>query len=128
MPVVIAGGALVFILLLALVKKHIFEISMKGAGFGFVLGVIVILALDLIVIFGVSDKEKLKGLSSQETRQEAISEVLVSGLGNINKVLGASSVKVTKTTKQQPIEDVLAGFMTLSDSDATKVKELLCPR
>ncbi|MDP3994744.1 MAG: hypothetical protein Q8P91_02855, partial [bacterium] len=40
-------GGFVFLLLFGMVRKHIFQVSMRGAVFGFVAGILLMVILDL---------------------------------------------------------------------------------
>ncbi len=124
---VIVGGVLLILVLFILVRRHIFNISMRGAFFGFLLGVILMILLDLIIVLGMADKAKIGKLLEKETRQEAISEVFISGVANLGHILGVSATTVPKTTKAQGVEEVIAGFLSLPEADAQKFKGLLCP-
>lgn len=124
----IGGGVFVFIILLAMVKKHIFEISMKGATFGFFLGLIVMLVLDLILIFGMADKTKLAKLTSGDNRQEAIQEVFISGVSGLGNVLGVTTTSNPKKEKPKIVEEIIHDYLSLPKDDAEKFKTLLCPR
>lgn len=126
-PVIILGGIFIFIVLFALVRKHIFQLSMRGAIFGFVAGVIIMLVLDLIIIFGMADKNKMAELTKGENRQAAIQDIFISGVSGIGNVLGVSTKAVPKTQKPTDVEEVIASYLNLPQDDAQKFKDLLCP-
>ena len=127
-PALIAGGIFFFIILLAMVRKHIFKLSMRGAVFGFVLGIIVMILLDLIIIIGMADKNKVKKLTAQEDRQGAIQEIFISGVSGLGNVLGMSTTTAPKVKKNKSVEEVIGDFLSLPPSEADKFKNLLCPQ
>lgn len=127
-PAIIIGSIFFFVVLIALVRKHIFQLSMRGAVFGFVAGIIVMLILDLIIIFGIADKTKVSKLSASENRQEAVQEIFISGISNLGNVLGVSTTARPKTQKPKALEEVISGYLSLPSSDAEKFKVLLCPQ
>lgn len=127
-PAMLIGGAFIFVMLMALVKKHIFEISMKGAGFGFLAGVIVMILLDLIFIVGLADKSKMSRLVSEENRQAVVQDIFISGVSGLGGVLGVSTTTTPKTEKPTNVEKVIADYLKLPTDDASKFKVLLCPR
>lgn len=114
-----------FVLLMAYVRVHIFKISMQGAVFGFFLGVIAVILFDIVVISAFSDKEKIRAIFSDGKPKEAISEVVFSGVSNLNNILGASTAIVTK--KQKSAQEVMGEIINMDDSESDKIKNLLCP-
>lgn len=126
-PALILGGIFFFIILFALVRKHIFEVSMKGAVFGFVSGVIIMLVLDLIIVFGMADKNKVASITKGENRQAAIQDIFISGVSEIGNVLGVSTKAVPKTQKPKDVEEVISSYLNLPQDEAKKFKDLLCP-
>lgn len=117
-------GIFVIFSLLALARKYLFKISMRGTMMGFVLGLILMIILDLVIIIGLSDKEALAQLKEGEKRGEAAQEVLVSGFSNLGKVLGVSTVSSKKPKNAQ---EVLNQIFLLPQSEAEKVKDFICP-
>jgi hypothetical protein len=115
----------VFVMLMAYVKVHIFKISMQGALFGFFLGVILVIVFDILVIFALADKEKIQGLFNRDKPKEAVSEVVFSGMTNLSKTLGATTTVITK--KPKTAQEVIGEILQMQDSDAQKVKSLICP-
>ncbi len=124
---VIVAGVFVMVILLAMVRKHIFRLSMKGAVFGFITGVIVMLLLDLMIIFGMTDKSKIDNLSQKENRQEAFQEIILSGMNNLGNVLGVATTTLPKETKPVTLEELVGEYLNLPKNDAEKFKGLLCP-
>jgi hypothetical protein len=116
----------VFVMLMAYVKVHIFKISMQGALFGFFLGMLLVIIFDILVIFALADKEKIQGLFNRDKPKEAISEVIFSGMTNLNKTLGATTTVITK--KPKTVQEIIGEILLLPDSDAQKVKTLICPQ
>lgn len=114
-----------FVLLMAYVRVHIFKISMQGALFGFVLGVAAVILFDIIVISAFSDKEKIRAIFSDGKPKEAVSEVVFSGVSNINQILGATTTVVTK--KQKSATEVMGEILNMNSNESEKIKNLLCP-
>ncbi|MDP3994747.1 MAG: hypothetical protein Q8P91_02870 [bacterium] len=71
-------GGFIFLLLFGMVRKHIFEVSMRGALFGFVAGILLMVILDLAIIFGMTDKTKVAKLNQEQNREAAIQEIIIS--------------------------------------------------
>lgn len=117
--------AFIFVLLFAYVREHVFKISMKGAIFGFFLGVIFVLLFDLIVLVTISDRGKLQSLFSGEKRQEALGELIVSGVSNLNQTLGVATI--VSPRKPKTAQEVIGYILSLPDEEAQKIKDLLCP-
>lgn len=124
----IAGGLFVLFLLIALVRKHIFQLSMRGAVFGFFAGIILMLILDLIIIFGMADKNKVKQLTTEKNRQEALQEIFISGVTSLGNVLGVSTTATPKDKAPKTVEEVIGDYLNLSPAEAAKFKNLLCPQ
>jgi len=127
-PVLIIGGIFVLVFLFALVRKHIFQLSMRGAVFGFVTGIIMMLLLDLIIIFGMADKAKLGELTESESQKETFQEIFISGVSGLSNVLGVSTNATPKNKKPKTVEEVIGDYLNLSDGDAQKFRDLLCPQ
>ena len=115
----------VLLLVLARTRKVFIEHAVRGGVFGFVLGMVFILMVDLIIIVGLSDKTKLQKITSGEAGPEIVKEVALSGLVNLSKVLGAQTILPTR--RSLTAKDIISDFISLSDSEAEKVRDLLCP-
>lgn len=121
--VLIVLGGFGFILLLSLVRKHVFSLSMHGAVFGFVAGIILMLVIDLLIIFGLADKQARQNLTKTKIKTETFEGLLVSGFNNLSKVLGVSTVSSKKPKSGQ---EVINEIFLLPKEETRKVKELLC--
>ncbi len=124
--VIVIFVAFIFILLLAYVREHIFKISMRGAVFGFFLGMVLMLLFDLVIIAALADKNKIQTLFSQEKRQGAFGEIMVSGLTNLNKILGVSTI--VSPRKPKTAQEVISDILLLPSEESQKVKNLICPK
>lgn len=124
--IIILFFTFLFVVLLAYIRKHIFQISMRGAVFGFFLGMVLVLIFDLIIISALADKTKIQKLFSQEKRQGAFGEIMVSGLTNLNKILGVSTI--VSPRKPKTAQEVISDILLLPDEEAQKVKNLICPK
>lgn len=98
---------------------------MQGAVFGFFLGVVAVILFDIVVISAFSDKEKIRAIFSDGKPKEALSQVVFSGVSNLNNILGASTAIVTK--KQKSAAEVMGEIINMDDSESEKIKNLLCP-
>lgn len=127
-PALIIGGLFVLFLLIALVRKHIFQLSMRGAVFGFLAGIIMMFLLDLIIIFGMADKNKVKKLTTEKNRQEAVQEIFISGVTGLGNVLGVSTTATPKDKAPKTVEEVIGDYLNFSPAEAAKFKNLLCPQ
>ena len=116
----------IFVMLMAYVRVHIFKISMQGALFGFFLGVIIVIIFDILVIFALADREKIQALFDRDKPKEAVSEVIFSGMANLNKTLGATTTVITK--KPKTAQEVIGEILVMPETDAQKVKTLICPQ
>lgn len=115
----------VLLLVLARTRKVFIEHAIHGGVFGFILGIILMLMIDLVIIAGLSDKTKLQKITSGEAGPEIVKEVALSGLSNLTKVLGAQTILPTR--RNLTAKDIISDFLSLSDSEAEKVRDLLCP-
>jgi len=116
-----------FLLLFVFGKERhlIFHSHKKGVIFGFIFGVALMLFLDAVMVLGVADRNKLKELVfGKEQKQALVSEVIYSGLNNLNNVLGVSTIIAPKKAKNA--EEVIHYFLSLPDEEALKVKKTLC--
>jgi len=115
----------VLLLVLARTRRVFIEHAVGGGVFGFVLGMVFILMVDLIIIVGLSDKTKLQKITSGEAGPEIVKEVALSGLVNLSKVLGAQTILPAR--RSLTAKDIINDFLSLSDAEAEKVRDLLCP-
>lgn len=123
--VLILVSIFAFVFLMAYVRVHVFKISMQGAIFGFVLGVVAVILFDIIVISAFTDKEKIKNIFSEGKPQEALSQVVFSGVSNLNNILGASTAIVTK--KPKLATEIMGEILNMNNDESEKIKNLLCP-
>lgn len=99
---------------------------MRGAVFGFFLGVILMLLFDLIIIAAMADKAKIQALFSPEKRQEAFGELVISGANNLSKILGVSTI--VSPRKPKTAQEVIGDILLLPSEESQKVKNLICPK
>jgi len=105
-------------------RHLIFHFHKSGATFGFIIGVALMLFLNLVIIFGLSDKEKLRKVFTKEGGKQALGEAVASGVNNLTNVLGASTFVTVKKPKNA--EEVLLYFLALPVDEANKVRENIC--
>jgi len=115
----------VLLLVLARTRKVFIEHALHGGVFGFILGMVLMLMIDLVIIAGLADKTKLQKITSGEAGPEIVKEVALSGLVNLSKVLGAQTILPAR--RSLTAKDIISDFLSLSDSEAEKVRDLLCP-
>jgi len=117
-------GIFLLLSLLALARRYLFKISVRGTILGFVLGILLMIILDLVIIIGLADKKALAEFSKSERRKEATQEILVSGFSNLGKVLGVSTVSSGKKPKNA--QEVLNQIFLLPKSERQELKDFLC--
>jgi len=113
------------LLILALLRRRVFHISMKGAVFGFFLGVFLMLFINFIIILGLSDKSKVQEFAVGEKRREAFGEIFASGVSNLGQVLGTSTVTLSR--KSKTAEQVMIDILALPKEEVEEIRNLFCP-
>jgi len=121
--VAIFFGIFVLFCFLAIARKYLFKVSLRGTLLGFILGLILMILLDLAIIIGLSDKKALAELKKGERRREAAQEVLVSGFSGLGKVLGVSTVS---SKKAKNAEEIINQLFLLPDDEVDRVRDFIC--
>ena len=117
--------AFIMVLTLARTRKIFIKSSLHGLHYGIIVGILVMLVVDLIIIAGLSDKEKLQKIVSGEVGPEIMKEIAFSGLTNLTQVLGSQTIIAPR--KVMTAKELINDFLGLPDEEATKVRDLLCP-
>lgn len=113
------------VLVLARMRKLFVQTSFRGAWFGLAVGIILMIFIDLIIIVGLSDKTKLQKITSGEAGPEIVKEVAISGMTNLSQVLGAQTIISRK--RSLTAKELINDFLSMPESEAEKVRDLLCP-
>lgn len=119
-------GLFLLLIFVAFIRKQIVHFSFRGMAFGLTMGIILMILIDLIIIFSFSDKAKWQKLSEEEGKAEAIQEIAASGVENLSRVLGVSTIVSPK--KPKTAQEVLDDYLNLPKNEAQKIKDLLCPQ
>lgn len=122
--VVIIIGVFLITLVLGLARHHMLAWSIKGAGFGIVMGAVLMLVLEGILLVGgkTAVGEIVKNTSTPENvrvfLQKNMSE-LASQIGTEPGTLGAAS-------EQTGPEVIISEFKNLESLEREKVQEAIC--
>lgn len=112
----------IIIALIGYVRKHYFKLTMKGAHFGFVLGVIFVLVGELAtVVIALYGYHTLDILSFKKNPQQ-IMELTRQSVGKFNHVLGATQSSTQKISATSILEEL----PQLSKQEEDKVKSIIC--
>jgi hypothetical protein len=117
--------AFFIVLVLARTRKLLVKSSFHGLHYGIIIGILIMLVVDLIIIVGLSDKDKLQKITSGEAGPEIVKEIAFSGMTNLSQVLGAQTIIAPR--KVMTAQELINDFLGLPDEEATKVRDLLCP-
>jgi len=82
--------------------------------------------INLIIVLGLTDNDKVQKLIMAEKRGQAAGEVLISGLSNLGNVLGVSSWDSPQRAKTA--QEVVNDFLALPQDESQKVRSLFCPK
>ena len=115
----------IIVLTLARTRKLFIKSSFQGLNHGIIIGILIMLVVDLIILAGLSDKSKLEKIVSGEAGPEIIKEIAFSGMTNLSQVLGSQTIIAPR--KVMTAKELINDFLGLSDDEATKVRDLLCP-
>lgn len=117
--------AFIIVLVLARTRKLFVQSSFRGAWFGLAIGIFLMILVDLIIIVGLSDKSKLERLASGEAGPEIVKEIAFSGMTNLSQILG--SQVVISRQRSLTAKELINDFLSMPESEAEKVRDLLCP-
>lgn len=129
-PTILQAGAIVllvfiFLLLMAQVRRHFIDWSMKGAIFGIFIGFLLALVLEGFLIVG--GKTAFSELLGWKNPPKPIANILDMGRGKLVDVLGVvdeipSSFADTKVSQDEAIKIL----QSLDPTEIKKVKALIC--
>lgn len=119
----IFGGVFIFLLLLGWARHHMLAWTLKGAHFGVLFGIVLTLLVETLIIAGgkTTLAEVFKNDKVPPIVRETISknlEELAVNLASEPRTLGAAG-KVNAV-------DVAGDFRELSETDQSRVRELIC--
>ena len=118
-------GVLIFFALFGSVRKHYFHMTMKGANFGFVMGVITILVIEVLVGVGFVYKSKIIALVSGKKDDTSLMALTQERFSQFNNVLGASTCEPPPAITPSATY-LLEQLPCLSASEQEKVEKILC--
>lgn len=126
-----AGAAivaiLIFFVLFGSVRKHYFHMTMKGANFGFVMGVITVLVIEILAGVGFVYKSKIIALLSGKKDETSIMGLAQERFSQFNNVLGVSTCESSPVISITPSATYLLEQLPyLSAAEQQKVEKILC--
>ncbi len=106
------------VILFGMVRRHVFHLTMNGAIFGVVMGVLLVILAEVALVMG--GKIVIQQAGGTGGSQQVV--------GGLNQVLGASGLGpvISVDEKGAGGDEVLQGFVKLSATDAAKVYEAIC--
>lgn len=115
--------AVLFLLFsIGMVRQHYFHLTMRGANFGFLAGILVIFLLEAvgvaILIYGPKAFEIVVGKHAPAE----VAQMTREGLGRVGAVLGQNSCVIDKPTATSLLELI----PKLSKAEEDKLKYVLC--
>ena len=118
----IAIAFLFFLFSIGLVRQHYFHLTMRGANFGFLAGILFVLILEavgvFILIYGPQGLEIVAGRHNQNE----IAQMTREGVGRLGIVLGQATQKGDRPTATNLLEQI----PKLSRQEEDKIRAVLC--
>jgi len=112
------------ILVLAQVRRHFLDWSIKGGIFGIFFGFLLALIFEGFLLIG--GKTALTEVLGWRNPPKMIANVLDLGRNKLVKVLGISSEIPESIAKNYSTQEVIGAYQSLSPKDASKVKAVIC--
>lgn len=112
-----------FILLMAYVRRHYLNWSLKGFWFGIFIGFLLALILEGFLI--ISGRTVLIQLMGWKNPPQVLQNFLEAGKGELINVLGSSTQNCKIETEAKP-QEVINAFQSLDPSQAKKVQQKIC--
>lgn len=113
---------LFFLFTVGLVRQHYFHLTMRGANFGFLAGVIFVLVIEslgmMILIYGPRAFEIVLGKYSMTE----VAQLTKQGVGRVGAVLGQTTCANDRPTATSILEEI----PKLSKIEEDKVRYVLC--
>ncbi len=110
------------VVMMGMVRKHYFKLTMKGAKFGFIMGIIFVLFIEIALAILISFGPKGLGIVPKNIGSNALLEQTREGVGKINKVLGVTTCSSGNPTATSLLEQL----PNLSIEEENKVRRILC--
>jgi len=129
-PSYLQAGAIVLllfflVLVMAQVRRHLFEYSLKGALFGLFFGFLLALVLEGFLIIG--GKTAVTEVLGWKNPPKPILSVLDIGKGKLINVLGVQTQIPTSLAQEKPTwGSVIETFQKLDPAQVKKVKDIIC--
>lgn len=113
------------VLVLAQVRRHLFEYSLKGALFGLFFGFLFALILEGFLIIG--GKTAITEVLGWKNPPKPIVNLLDSGRGKLVDVLGITDeIPTSFAQSESTLDQIIHAFQSLDPSQAQKVKTIIC--
>lgn len=124
-----AGGIILLlfllVLLMAQMRRHFVNWSMKGALFGIFWGFLLALILEGFLIIG--GKTAVIEILGWKHAPKPLLTVLDAGRSKLINVLGVSTdIPSTRAEERPTLDDAVSSFQRLSPSDSQKIRTLIC--
>lgn len=108
----------ILVLMMAQLRRHFVDWSIKGALFGLFFGFLLALVLEGFLIIG--GKTAITQVLGWKDAPKPIANLLEAGRSELIKVLG------TKTKLNPTFDDAVVFFQSLNPSEAQKLKNFIC--
>ncbi|KKQ75148.1 MAG: hypothetical protein US96_C0016G0002 [Candidatus Woesebacteria bacterium GW2011_GWB1_38_5b] len=118
---------LIFLLILTMasVRRHFLEWTVKGAGFGIVLGFVLALIIEGFLLIG--GRTALTEVLGWKNAPKPIQVAIDKGRARLVDVLGATDeIPSSNAAENSSVDQVVQGYQSLSPDDAKSVKKFVC--
>lgn len=112
----------VIIILVGMVRKHYFRLTMKGARFGFLMGIIVVITIEILIFAVYFYGFKFVDIISGKKESQEVVELTRQGVNRFNQVLGVD----TCAGATPSLTRILEQLPNLKKSEEDKIKAVLC--
>lgn len=129
-PSYLQAGAIVLllfilVLVVAQVRRHLFEYSLKGALFGLFFGFLLVLILEGFLIIG--GKTVATEILGWQNPPKPVLSILDAGRGKLIDVLGINAEIPTSVAQEKPSwEKVIEAFQKLDPAQVKRAKTIIC--
>lgn len=124
---ILAIVALIFLLVLTMasVRRHFLEWTVKGAGFGIVLGFVLALIIEGFLLIG--GRTALTEVLGWKNAPKPVQTAIDKGRERLVDVLGTTDeVPSSHASENSSVDEVVQGYQSLSSEDAQSVKKFVC--
>ena len=113
------------VLTMASVRRHFLEWTVKGAGFGVLLGFVLALIIEGFLLVG--GRTALTEVLGWKNAPKPVQVAIDQGRERLINVLGTQTeVPLIHATEYSSVDEVVQGFQGLSSADSEKAKEFIC--